>query len=241
MSSDAFKRHFEKASAEYLRRLPHKLTELERLWEDVTTGAGSASSLLSLQRELHTLAGTAQTMGAPAVTDAARAAESFLEPFVAGGTVPPAAEHTAFGQLLAALTRSAQPLPGMGPELKKVLLVEDNGDIRTIVKMALEKVGGLTVRACESGTEALAALAEFGPQLVLLDVMMPEMDGPTVLKRLRESPDTAGIEVVFLTAKTTAQEIQMLRGLGALGVIPKPFDPLTLHEAVRRIWDGAKG
>jgi CheY-like chemotaxis protein len=125
----------------------------------------------------------------------------------------------------------------MKPALEKVLLVEDNGDIRTIVKMSLEKVGKLTVRACESGAEALTALPKFRPQLVLLDVMMPDMDGPTVLKRMREQPETAGIAVVFLTAKTTAQEIQMLRGLGALDVIAKPFDPMTLPKTLRGIWD----
>ncbi len=124
----------------------------------------------------------------------------------------------------------------MKPELRKVLLVEDNADIRTIVKLALEKLGGLTVCACESGAEALRTLPEFQPQLILLDVMMPDMDGPTVFKRLREQPATAAITVVFLTAKTTAQELQMLRGLGALDVIAKPFDPITLHKTAKEIW-----
>ena len=130
----------------------------------------------------------------------------------------------------------------MKPALQTVLLVEDNLDIRTIAKAALEMVGGLKVRACESGAEALAAIAEFKPQLVLLDVMMPDMDGPGVLKELRGRPDTAAIPVVFLTAKAGASEIQRLRSLGALEVLTKPFDPMTLHEKVKAAWDkGGKG
>jgi len=124
----------------------------------------------------------------------------------------------------------------MKPALQTVLLVEDEPDIRTIVKAALEMVGGLKVRACESGAEALAAVAESRPQLVLLDVMMPDMDGPGVLSRLRGNPDTAAIPVVFLTAKATPSEIQRLRALGAADVLTKPFDPMTLHEKVKAVW-----
>jgi two-component system OmpR family response regulator len=127
----------------------------------------------------------------------------------------------------------------MQSALHKVLVVEDNANIRTIVKLALEKVGGLVVCACASGEEALRNIAGFQPQLILLDVMMPEMDGPTVFKRLRETPDTAGIPVVFLTAKTTGEEVRMLRELGALDIIAKPFDPVTLHKKVKEIWNSA--
>jgi CheY-like chemotaxis protein len=124
----------------------------------------------------------------------------------------------------------------MRSPLRKVLVVEDNHDIRTIVKAALEMVGGLEVRACESGTEALERVSEFGPQLILLDVMMPDLDGPGVLARLRERPDTAAIPVVFLTAKAAPSEVERLRALGALDVLTKPFDPMTLHEQVKAIW-----
>jgi two-component system OmpR family response regulator len=72
--------------------------------------------------------------------------------------------------------------------------------------------------------------------LILLDVMMPGMDGPTVLKQLRARPDTAEIPVIFLTAKTTAQEIKSMRESGALDVIAKPFDPITLHKTVKSMW-----
>jgi CheY-like chemotaxis protein len=127
----------------------------------------------------------------------------------------------------------------MRPALRKVLVVEDNPDIRTIVKAALEMMGGFEVRACESGAEALEAIAQFGPQLMLLDVMMPDLDGPGVLGRLRERPDTAALPVVFLTAKAAPSEIQRLRALGALDVLTKPFDPMTLHEQVQAIWAAA--
>jgi DNA-binding response OmpR family regulator len=120
-----------------------------------------------------------------------------------------------------------------------VLVVEDNPDIRTIVKAALEMIGGLEVRACASGIEALDAVAEFSPQLMLLDVMMPDLDGPGLLGRLRERADTATLPVVFLTAKTSASETQKLRALGALGVLTKPFDPMALHEQVKAIWASA--
>jgi CheY-like chemotaxis protein len=125
----------------------------------------------------------------------------------------------------------------MRSPLQKVMVVEDNADIRTIVKAALEMVGGLEVQACESAREALDAVAEFGPQLLLLDVMMPDMDGPGLLACLRERSDTAQVPVVFLTAKAAPAEIQRLRALGALDVLTKPFDPMTLHEQVKAIWN----
>ncbi len=121
--------------------------------------------------------------------------------------------------------------------LAKILLVEDDPDIRVIVKSALEMLGGYQVRACASGAEALAVVGEFSPQLALLDVMMPELDGPGVMARLRVGPATAALPVIFLTAKTAPQEVERLRALGAAGVLTKPFDPLTLHEQIRKIWE----
>jgi DNA-binding response OmpR family regulator len=121
--------------------------------------------------------------------------------------------------------------------LKKILLVEDDPDIRVIVKSALEMLGGLEVRAYASGADALAAVSEFAPQIALLDVMMPELDGPGVLAKLRTRPETAVLPVIFLTAKTATSEVDRLRALGAAGVLTKPFDPLTLHEQVKAIWE----
>ena len=125
----------------------------------------------------------------------------------------------------------------MKPALRKILLVEDNADIRTIVKSALEMIGGFEVRACASGAEALAALNDFEPQLALLDVMMPDMDGPGVLAGLRALPAGVNLPVVFLTAKTATVEIQRLRALGAADVLTKPFDPMTLHQQVKDVWE----
>jgi len=122
--------------------------------------------------------------------------------------------------------------------LQNVLVVEDNPQVRMIVKLSLEKVGRLNVRVCSTGEEALEAANTFAPQLILLDVMMPGMDGPAVLKRLRQLPETLGIPVIFLTAKTTADELRELRELGAVDVIAKPFDPMTLHQQIKDIWDG---
>ena len=122
--------------------------------------------------------------------------------------------------------------------LEKVMLVEDDHDIRTVACMALEMVGGLKVRACESGAQALEAVVEFAPQLVLLDVMMPGMNGPEVLEMLRKRPEAASIPVVFLTAKVQEAEIAALRALGALDVIAKPFDPMTLADTVKALWAG---
>jgi two-component system, OmpR family, response regulator len=120
--------------------------------------------------------------------------------------------------------------------LQKVLYVEDDGDIRTIALLALETVGGLQVRACASGAEAVQAAPAFAPQLLLLDVMMPGMDGPTTLARLRELPATASVPVVFMTAKVQASEVEQYRALGAIGVITKPFDPMTLARQVQDLW-----
>lgn len=123
-----------------------------------------------------------------------------------------------------------------GEVLKKILLVDDDDDIRTVAAMALEMVGGLQVKACASGEEALAAVAGFAPQLVMLDVMMPGMNGPQVLARLRERSDTAGMPVVFLTAKAQQAEIDQLRSLGVLEVVAKPFDPMTLADTIKALW-----
>ena len=124
----------------------------------------------------------------------------------------------------------------MNATLEKLMMVEDDNDIRTVAGMALEMVGGLKVLACESGAVALAAVKDFAPQLVLLDVMMPGMSGPEVLKALRGDPQTAGLPVVFMTASVQTAELQELRKLGALEVIAKPFDPMTLADQVKAIW-----
>jgi two-component system OmpR family response regulator len=124
----------------------------------------------------------------------------------------------------------------MSRPLQRVLYVEDDADIRTIAVLALEAVGGLTLCSCASGAEALAAATAFAPDLLLLDVMMPGMDGPTTLARLRELPATAATPVAFMTAKVQANEIEHYKSLGALGVVTKPFDPMTLAGQLQQLW-----
>jgi two-component system OmpR family response regulator len=92
------------------------------------------------------------------------------------------------------------------------------------------------VLACGSGADALARFAEFAPDLVLLDVMMPGMDGPATLEALRRLPAGGGVPVVFMTARVQAHEILQYREMGAVDVIAKPFDPMTLAETVQTLW-----
>lgn len=127
------------------------------------------------------------------------------------------------------------------PDLSLVLYVEDDPDIQTVAQMALEMVGGFTLRTCSSGSEALLAAADCKPDLLLLDVMMPGMDGPTTLAALRKLANTASTPVIFMTAKVQASEVAHYRSLGAIGVIAKPFDPMQLPVQVRALWDEAMG
>jgi two-component system OmpR family response regulator len=115
----------------------------------------------------------------------------------------------------------------------KVLVVDDEPDIRRIARLGLTRVGGMEVVEASNGAEGLIRAKEDHPDAVLLDVMMPAVDGPTTLARLREDPATAGIPVVFLTAKAIAAEVDRLKALGAAGVLTKPFDPMTLARDLR--------
>jgi CheY-like chemotaxis protein len=128
-----------------------------------------------------------------------------------------------------------QAVPGR--ELKSILYVEDEPDIQAVARIALENVGGFSVRVCSSGEEALACAEEYDPDLVLLDVMMPGMDGPTTMQELRKLPSLAATPVIFMTAKVQPKEVEAYIQLGAVEVIPKPFDPMTLAQNIRSIWE----
>lgn len=123
------------------------------------------------------------------------------------------------------------------PPLQRILMVEDEPDIQAVARVALETVGGFTLEVCNSGEEALDRIPRSMPQLVLMDVMMPRMDGPTTLLALRRKPETAAIPVIFMTAKVQPSEIEQFKSIGGLGVIPKPFDPMMLAATVRGIWE----
>ena len=127
----------------------------------------------------------------------------------------------------------------MARPLRRILLVEDEADIRTIATMALEKVGGFEVIGCANGAEALAAAPGASADLILLDVMMPGMDGPSTLQALRRIPATRATPVVFITAKVQPAEVRQYRALGALDVISKPFAAMELSEDLLAIWDRA--
>lgn len=120
----------------------------------------------------------------------------------------------------------------------RILYVDDEADIREIAGMALELDPDFRVRTCASGRDGITAAHEWSPDIILLDVMMPELDGPSVLAMLREDPATSAIPVVFITARTQAHEVAHLRALGARGVIAKPFDPMALAGQVRELLDG---
>jgi CheY-like chemotaxis protein len=115
----------------------------------------------------------------------------------------------------------------------RVLHIDDDPLMRDVVEHSLNLDPALTLASCASGDEALAVASEWPPDLILCDVMMPEMDGPAVLARLRETKSTAEIPVVFMTARARAIETDRLTSLGACGVIAKPFNPKTLAETVR--------
>jgi two-component system OmpR family response regulator len=115
----------------------------------------------------------------------------------------------------------------------RVLHIDDEPDIREVAELSLGLDPGFRVQGCGSGKEALKVATEWQPDIILLDVMMPVMDGPETLIQLRANPETSGIPVVFMTARAQAREVDRFRSLGAIGVIPKPFDPMTLAASVR--------
>ncbi|WP_304640275.1 response regulator [Pseudomonas sp.] len=125
--------------------------------------------------------------------------------------------------------------------LTRIMHIEDDPSIQEVVRIALEIVGGMTVCTCSSGPEGLAKAASYAPELILLDVMMPGMDGPQTLLQLRAAPATRDIPVIFMTAKVQPSEISEYQRLGALGVIVKPFDPMTLSDQIRALWSQADG
>ena len=125
--------------------------------------------------------------------------------------------------------------------LNRILMVEDETDIQEVAQLALEAVGGFTVCICSSGPEALEQAPRFGPELILLDVMMSGMDGPSTLLALRQMPQFSSTPVIFMTAKVQSHEVARYKELGALDVISKPFDPMTLSDTIVEIWTRRHG
>lgn len=122
--------------------------------------------------------------------------------------------------------------------IRKVVLCDDDPDIRAIGEISLRDVGGWEVVCVNDGFAAVDAARAEMPDLILLDIMMPNLDGPGTFAKLRGDPQCSGIPVVFMTAKAQSHELRGYTELGAAGVIAKPFDPLTLPEQIRALVEG---
>jgi two-component system, OmpR family, response regulator len=120
--------------------------------------------------------------------------------------------------------------------LNRVCYVEDDEDIQRIVRMALERIGKMTVEVVSDPMVAIGAITAFKPDLVMLDWMMPGMDGPTLFRKMKQLPEVSALPVVFITAKATQRDMDELVALGAAGTISKPFSPKDLPEQLRAIW-----
>lgn len=125
--------------------------------------------------------------------------------------------------------------------LSRILHVEDDEDILMIARLALADLGGFEVLQCSSGAQAVDQAADFAPDLLLLDYMMPEMNGMQTLKALREKPELAHTPAIFMTAKAMDTVEAEFDGMGVLGRISKPFDPVSLPADIRRIWMQRQG
>ena len=137
-------------------------------------------------------------------------------------------------------------MPGLDCEvcsisLQRILLADDEPDILEISRIALETVGGYEVSVCSSGQALLERLADFEPDLIIVDVLMPDMTGPEVLREVRRRPELSGVPVVFFTGVAQQEELEELRGGGVADIILKPFDPMTLADRINEIWKSPDG
>jgi CheY-like chemotaxis protein len=114
----------------------------------------------------------------------------------------------------------------------KILIIDDEEDIREVAALSLETVAGWNVISANSGAQGLARAIEHQPDAILLDVMMPGMDGPTTVRELRKNPVTASIPILLLTAKVQASDQRRFADLGVQAILFKPFDPLTLSQQI---------
>lgn len=117
----------------------------------------------------------------------------------------------------------------------KVLIIDDEDDIRSVAALSLGILGGVDVVEADCGRDGISKAASEQPDVILLDMMMPEMDGPATLAALRDNSDTNMIPVIFLTARAMTNEVEKLKQMGAKGILTKPFDPTALANQVRAI------
>lgn len=248
-SRDRLGSFLEAQRGDYRRALPGMVAQAEALWQDVQ--AGSPQALAALQRLAHTVYGTAGTYRFDGTCQAAlrleQAASALAEaPQGADAAALLARIDDAIRAFRESLTEPGDQPPTARPAARAtaggtILYAEDDAAMRTIVTLALRKAGGFTVVACASGEEVLGRAADAAADLLLLDVVMPGMDGFATLEALRRLPATAATPVIFMSATVHAGEIARCRSLGALDVIAKPFDPMRLGERIRAAWAAAGG
>lgn len=223
----------------YRHGLSAKLAAIVSAIAEAREGSSSLDEPEGLAHRLH---GSAGAFGFAAVGEAAARLETTLHVAARGPIAerPWCVIELAVAELhravaLAREVPTGDPPPDPGPvNLGTVLIVDDEADIRTIGRISLEDVGGMRVLLARSGEEGLALAASERPDVILLDVMMPGMDGLSTLARLREDPRTADLPVLFVTAKAQPHEVEHYLRAGARGVIAKPFEPLTLPDQLRR-------
>ena len=130
----------------------------------------------------------------------------------------------------------------MGPiSLQRILIADDEPDILEISRIALEAVGGFEVSVCSSGKTLLERLPEFGPDLVIVDVLMPDMTGPEVFEEIRRQPQFNDVPVIYLTGVIQEEELEDLQKTGVADIILKPFDPMTLADRINGVWKSNSG
>lgn len=126
-------------------------------------------------------------------------------------------------------------------ELKKILYAEDEPDVQTVVELTIQSMSNYEIKLCDNGKLLLECVEDYNPDLILLDVMMPEMDGPTTFRNLQLNEKTKDIPVIFMTAKAQVHEIEIFKETGVFGIITKPFDPINLCNDIQKIWNEGNG
>ena len=128
----------------------------------------------------------------------------------------------------------------MSKKLNSVLCIDDEPNILELIKLCLETVGGLNVTCCSNAAEGIIKANEMRPDFILIDMMMPEMDGAMTLKELRKNTDFDNTPIVFMTARIQKAEVDEYLKLGVTAVLAKPFDPMKISDEVKTIWETFK-
>jgi len=130
----------------------------------------------------------------------------------------------------------------MSAKLERILCVDDDEHILEVATMVFEEIGDFKVKSCNSGAKAIATISSYKPQLIVLDVMMPEMDGVETAKQIYKSSEGKNIPIVFMTAKAQSHEQESyLKIDGVIGVISKPFDVSNLCDIITKMWEKNNG